>query len=135
MRIFTLAVVFSVFLSCGSEETAAPPLSEEKIIPVLVDVHLLEAQQQQQQPFEKGRVISTIVGYETIFRKHNITAEQFYDTFAWYRDRPKLMEELYQRVIEDVTRRESELSGKAAAERAAEPADSTKALQPAVNEW
>ena len=135
MRIITLAFVLSVFLSCGSKDVTAPPLHEQQLIPVLVDVHILEAQQQQQQPFEKGRVISTIVGYETIFRKHNITAEQFYDSFAWYRDRPKLMEELYQRVIEEVTRRESELSGKAAAERAAQPTDSTKALQPAVNEW
>ena len=135
MRVLFALLICVLFVACAITDTTAPPLSEETFIPVLVDVHLHEAQQQQQQPFEKGRVISTIVGYETIFRKHKITAEQFYDTFAWYQERPKQMEELYQRVVEDVTRRESELSGKAAAERAAQPADSTKALRPAVNEW
>lgn len=139
MRFLILLTVLGLLVSCGRKKVEAPPIGQQKMIEILVDVHLLEAQQQSLQPFEKGRVFNTIVGYEKIFLKHGVTSEQFYDSFSYYREHPKEMDELYQRVIDETVRRESELSSKAAIENAkkqrAADSTSTKALKPAINEW
>lgn len=140
MRFVFFIVLFASLVSCGGKKIEKPPIGQQKMIEILVDIHLLEAQQQTLQPFEKGRVFNTIVGYEKIFLKHNVTNEQFYDSFSYYRQHPKEMDDLYQLVIDETVRRESELSSKAALEKANEQkrkidSSSTKPLSPTVNEW
>src|SRR5688500_392418 len=114
-------VVFLLLLltvGCAKRKVAEKPaLEQSKMIAVLVDIHLLEVQNQSTPARDKGRIYNTIVGYEKIFQRNKITAEQFYSTFEYYQAHPKEMDDLYQLVIDEVTRRESEISSEAAKER------------------
>jgi hypothetical protein len=124
---YALIMLLIVSACKQNRKVDKPPIERDKMVQIMVDIHLLEAQQQSTQILEKGRVYNTIVGYEKIFGKHGVTAEQFQDTFEYYRDHPKEMDDLYQLVIDEVTRRESEISSKAAEERLKKnPRDTSK---------
>jgi len=134
-------ILLVVLAACSSRKAVErPPLDKQKMVAVLVDIHLLEAQQQAK-PFEKARVYNALVGYEKIFLKHGVTDQQFNESFAYYREHPQEMDDLYQAVIDEATRRESEISSAAAKERLQRPvsgADTAKpkpGYTPAPNEW
>jgi hypothetical protein len=96
---------------------AKPSIEQKKMVDILVDIHLLEAQFQNEPVQNKSRVYNTIVGYENIFAKHGVTSQEFYDSFAYYRRHPEELDALYQDVIDRVTQMESEISPEAAKER------------------
>lgn len=109
-RYFLLVILSLTSAACSSKKDAQPLVNRETMVKILVDMHLLEANQQLTSQYEKGRAIKTIMGYEMIFLEHKVEPKDFYETFAWYRNNPKEMEELYQLVIEEATRRESEIN-------------------------
>jgi len=105
-----LGLTVLVFFSCCTRKISHPPLSKEKLIPIMIDIQLAEAEYAKGNQFEKGRAIKVLTEYDKIFLKHNVNSEDFYTSFAYYRQHPKEMDELYQEVIEEMTKRESELN-------------------------
>ena len=91
-------------------------MKPETMVDVLVDIHLLEASQMNTGS-NQSRINNTVVGYDIIFSKHGITAQEFDESFLYYRDHPKEMDELYQLVIDELTQMESEISPQAVKER------------------
>lgn len=139
LRWFLLSLLLSTLACSQRKEVTTSPIAKDKMVAILADIHLLEAQHQGNQLNEKGRVYNTIVGYEKIFHKHSVTAEQFYDAFSYYKNHPEEMDELYQEVIDQTTRDESKISTEATEERRKQSkSDTTQPrhdVVPRENEW
>lgn len=77
-------------------------LSEDKMVAILLDVHIAEASMSIMDP--SAKIIERQEYYNTIFRKHNTTKEQFDKSLDWYSHRPKLLIDIY-----DNLKKEAEL--------------------------
>lgn len=129
-RILLIALLF--FCSCGhsSKPTVAEPddlLPKEKMVPVLADVHLLEATLAIRSPMPQHRPHLPMefahdsippvslepqkkdtLPYYNIFKRYDITRKQYEASMAWYSANPEKLNELYDLVIVELTRRQAE---------------------------
>jgi len=88
--------------SCGRPEAQIPStvLSSDAMIPVLVDVHVAEG----------ARNGALILGdtngiedyYAKIYEKHEITEEQFKESFAFYSLHPDIFIPIYEAVLDSL---------------------------------
>lgn len=97
----TLILISFLLVSCAGEEAPLPPanaIPEDRFVPVMVDVHLVEATINQ----KFGRIDDTTSSsqryYEALFEKHHITRTEFDSTFNYYKRNPRQMEKIYQQV-------------------------------------
>src|SRR5210317_343494 len=107
LQIFSLLLL----LSCSPTEEEIVPeglIDEETMTAILTDVHLIEG----------ARTGLTILGdtasnitdyYDAMYEKFEITEEQFDMSFKYYTQHPKVMDKMYEQVIEDLTIIEAEL--------------------------
>ena len=102
-HIFTLLVLFAL-TGCGDTVSQIPRpkgvLSEEKMIEVMTDMHLIEG----------GKVGRKIMGdtlllddyYYKLFDKYQTDKETFNKSYEFYAKQPELMNSLYEKVIENL---------------------------------
>ena len=108
-RLFlAIFVVFAALQSCSNKDGARPEIKKDKLVDVLVDIHLADGYL----TYTGGRVDRNrdkIEGvYDYVLRKHNITPKQFHNTMIYYSYHIDDYEKLYNKVIEKLTKRETE---------------------------
>jgi len=94
--IFVSLITF--FFSC--KEEYQPELSDEKMIDILVDLHVAEAASMSLGKELKDSLIN--VYYPQIFEMNAVKDSVFFKDFEELRKNPKKLEMIYQRVYEDV---------------------------------
>lgn len=131
-RLFLLLVLFAFSCNTQEKENLSEPaglIPEDKIVQVLADVHLLEATlsirspqpSMTRTPFDPHRdtTVRAIVqeamnkepiGFYDIFKKHGVTRKQYETSMQWYSAKPEKLNELYDKVIVELTKRQA--SGK-----------------------
>ena len=112
-----IAVFCVVFLAaCSSiEDRVAIPdavLSQEKMAEVMVDVHLLEAALNISNYSKDQVAVNAINPNSDIFKKNNITKEQYKESFDFYARNPVLLTEVYQLVLNDLSKMQAEVMTK-----------------------
>ncbi len=121
IRTITLLLLIGCTLSCTRRERPKPPehiLSEEKMTAVLYDVQVVEAIYQRggkpsaEAGLEMGRQL-----YGEVFEKHDITREQFKESFSWYSQKPRLMDDMYEKIIERLNTEQAKLNEKQESEK------------------
>jgi len=88
--------------SCGKPEVPVPAniLSKKVMIPIMVDVHIVEG----------ARNGALILGdtngiedyYAKIYEKHKITEKQFKESFAFYSANPSVFIPIYEAVLDSL---------------------------------
>jgi Domain of unknown function (DUF4296) len=107
-------ILFCVLLiNCTPDKTVTIPdtvLSKEKMAAVMVDIHLLEASMNVtgMNPKRIDLAGSSMVLNIDLLKKHNITKQQFQDSFAFYSIHPALLSEVYQLVLNDLSKMQAE---------------------------
>ena len=107
-RIFVAAgwICLSIF-SCTSQDETPPPgvLSEIEMVPVLVDVHLLEGM------IDQFRIQKLPEGndairheYALIFEKHHISPGVFDTSFDYHVEHPEKMNRILEEVLDELNR-------------------------------
>ena len=101
MRKFGI-IVLLIITSCGESEIHVPKevISAEQMIPILVDVHIVEG----------ARNGTLILGdtndiedyYAKIYEKYNITEETFKRSFSFYNSEPDLFIPIYEKVLDSL---------------------------------
>ncbi|MAZ97041.1 MAG: hypothetical protein CMP53_05920 [Flavobacteriales bacterium] len=101
MRKFGIIALLFV-TSCGENETQVPSevISVEQMIPILVDVHIVEG----------ARNGTLILGdtndiedyYAKIYEKYNISEEKFKRSFSFYNGEPELFIPIYEKVLDSL---------------------------------
>lgn len=111
-KLFILAISWAQLSSCAGEpkEVVVPAdvLPKEKMVNVMIDMHLLEAAlnlnyMTEAQLKESGK-------YEQVFSDHNVTEAAYNNSLKFYTDHPKLMLVIYEELLEELSRRQAELS-------------------------
>ncbi len=92
-------------MACQPEES--PIFSDEKMIDVLIDVHVAEAAMQGLNQQRKDSLTSLY--YNQIFEIHSIKEADFYSQMEYMKLHPEYMEKIYEKVLSEITRREAEL--------------------------
>jgi len=91
-----------LFIQCGKKVQTVPKtvVSFDQMIPLLVDVHLIEG----------ARNGSLILGdtndiedyYAKVYQKHGITEDQFKKSFKFYSSYPELFIPIYEKVLDSL---------------------------------
>jgi len=110
-----LLAFFSVFLfACTDIDVIPIPdnvLPEEKMADILVDVHLMEATMNiHAGTLGKAKGGTPIV--MNIYKKHQVSKEQFDESYKFYTENPELLAEIYQLVLNNLSRMQAEVNAK-----------------------
>ena len=90
-------------VSCGPKPTPIT-MDEDKLVEVLIDVHVAEAAVQMLRGATKDSVINAY--YDQIFEIHGLSREDFETTMEILRTDPKRMEALYSKIMNEMERQE-----------------------------
>lgn len=123
VKIKKIVLVFlcSWLISCGNGKSVSIPddvLSKEKMVQVMTDMHLLEASMNLNIVSASGDNPGKDIENRTavIFKKNEVTKEQYERSFAFYTEHTELLSELYTEVLNNL----SQLQAKVANEKTPE---------------
>ena len=108
MRKYLLLFILSAMLvSCGNKKGASPEsssvINKKKMATILVDVYLAEAAILTTSQEGKNTKAFTILYYNYIFEKHEITRGQYINSIHYYSFHLKEMKDVYNDVINRLT--------------------------------
>lgn len=105
-------IPFLFLTACSSKEVSVPEnvISADAMVPVLVDVHIIEG----------ARNGSLILGdtnniedyYAKVYEKHGISEEEFKRSFKFYNSEPTLFIPIYEKVLDSLKINGAELARK-----------------------
>ena len=115
MRIYIKIFFLSFLAACSGDSKVNIPdtvLPEEKMADVMVDIHLLEAALNIS-TYNKDRVTTGNINPSSdILKKNHITKKQFDTSFDFYSRNPKLLGEVYQLVLNDLSKMQAQVMNK-----------------------
>jgi uncharacterized membrane protein len=102
-----------IFFGCSSIDSPVTIpddiLSKEKMAEIMVDIHLLEATLNISTYSKDHVVMNTINPNSDILKKNNITKQQFEESFEFYSQNPVLLTEVYQLVLNNLSKMQAEV--------------------------
>jgi hypothetical protein len=113
MRNIVLGFFLCVLCSCGSDQVTIPSdiIPQEKMMNVLMDIHIAEAGIKSDYSINQDSITQLGVNYyDFIFRKHQVSKEDFKKSFLYYSNHPELLEGIYQKMIEEMSKKETEIT-------------------------
>lgn len=81
-------------------------LERDSMVIVMTDIHILEGARVGEKSIGDERPISA--HYNKLWEKHQLTAARYDSNFAFYTKRPKLMDAIYEEVLENLSKIEAE---------------------------
>ena len=114
---FLFVFISLLFAACSGEQKVSIPdsvLSEEKMAAVMLDINLMEASMNITgvHPNRIDLAGSNVPLNLDILKKHNLTKKQFDESFSFYSNNPELLSEVYQIVLNDLSKMQAEVSRK-----------------------
>lgn len=113
MRRYLPFLLLLFFLSCShqqQEEKSKRFLPKDKMIHVLLDIHLSDAMMVHDGTMKSEEQMKKVsVEYEKIFNKHEVTSQEFYSTFNYYLNHPAEMDSVYKDLVEVAIQKQSEM--------------------------
>ncbi|MFH2141783.1 MAG: DUF4296 domain-containing protein [Bacteroidota bacterium] len=112
-KLFFFSFIVLVFNFCSSEVEPEIPdyvISREKIIPVIIDMHIADATLMTLQLDNKENKYRSDFYYEQIFTKHNITKSDFDTSIMFYSRIPDYYNKIYDDVLAELNKMSGELS-------------------------
>lgn len=106
-KLLIVILGFSILYSCSPSEEKVPDnlIKREQLIPLLADLQYAEAIIQLKNLSYTDSTKAIAYGhYKDVLEKHHISAEQFTETFEWYKKHPKEMSELYKEVLTQLSK-------------------------------
>ena len=97
-KIRLVLIVFA--LSACHSDSNNLPIPKDKLLPVLIDIHLVEAVVDNDSQAMKDSL--TALYYPQIFEKHGITAKDFDSTVKFMNERPQLTHDIYEDVMKEI---------------------------------
>lgn len=96
-----------ILLSCGNPKTEIPQdiLSKNSFIGLLKDIHLAEAKFELHKTKGMENAKNELAhNYSSIYKKYEITVDDFDKTLDYYAQNPEKLEKIYTRVLEQLTK-------------------------------
>lgn len=99
-----LAAILSLSVFSCSQGRQTIPIDEDKLVEVLIDVHVAEAAVQTLRGATKDSMINLY--YDQICEIHAVNREEFETSMEILRNDPKRLEELYAEIMTEMERQE-----------------------------
>lgn len=102
-RVFTVIISLICCLSACKQGQEVPPVPQEEMGKILVDIHLAETYSQglgdsAANKFEKNT--DSLTGFYTSVLKHyDLSFKEFNEALEWYKERPIILDSLYSKVL------------------------------------
>lgn len=110
-----LSAALLVFaLSCQNKEKVIP---RDDLVPVLVDIHLLDGAMQRARYRSDVNLPDTVGVYDYVLTKHGYTRAQLDSSMNYYARRPRTFERIYQEVVARLNRMEGRVKEEKEQER------------------
>ena len=102
-----------VFISCSKrgEKIPADIIPEDKMVQILVEVHLAESQSQMSVQYNDIRYLKQSY-YQYIFKKHQTNYKQLEKSFNYYAAHPDIFSKIYDEVITGLSKKQAETGRK-----------------------
>ncbi|PKQ70165.1 hypothetical protein Rain11_0825 [Raineya orbicola] len=95
-------------IACQSEKKQSPPpLSPEKMIQVLIDIHIAESQVPNLVSTPDSSYFLNKAFERKVFQKHKIDSAAYYQSYAYYLENIAEFEKMYAIVVDSLVYRES----------------------------
>lgn len=94
------------FVSCNSatdKTWSNEKLNKDKMVEVLMDVHLAEASFSVVDRNKKDAQAEMKNEYARIFKKHEVKADDFFNTYNYYISHPALLDSVYGELVSRIT--------------------------------
>ncbi len=113
IKLFFLLIIIFTLSSCYNvnvNEVAVPEkmLSQKQMVDIITDIQLIEAGFSINKYVIKGKDLKPEY-YNEIFKKHSITVQQFSQNIDYYYASPKVMEEIYESVLANLSKIQSKV--------------------------
>lgn len=97
-RFFLIALLFSSIYACkpGIPKTVLPPEEMEK---VWFDIHVVEGYASTLPTPDTAKKVASAY-FKGVYKKYNIDSASYHKSLDYYYNHPKLMHEMYDRVLE-----------------------------------
>lgn len=106
----TLYIVFVLASSCGEQEKQivipSDVLAKEKMAEVLTDIHITEAEANLRTLPDSSSTEK--LSFQKVFEKNKITKEQYEKSLTFYIDHPVLLNEVYEKVLNELSKMQGE---------------------------
>ena len=112
--LLTAFLIFPVSCSDDSKEHIIP---KKELIPLLVDMHLMDAMLANSEVREKLVQRDTINYYETVLEEHGYTKARFDSSINYYSRDLKKFDKIYQEVLARLSQKETRVQEQIKAER------------------
>ena len=107
-KVFLVFIISSAMFAC-SEATEIPAefIPKDKMVQVLIDVHLAESTvSSRNMPQDSAAVLYKM--YENqIFQKHGVTDSLYRKSYKWYIENVEVMDDVYEEVVDSLSLREA----------------------------
>jgi hypothetical protein len=105
-KLIILILTLTLSFSCSTDEQPEGLLSEDKIVAVLVDIHMAEGIVSALPiPYDSSMKIYPLLEKE-VFQKHQVSDSVFMNSFEYYLRDTKVMERIYSRTIDSLAVKE-----------------------------
>jgi len=111
---FLFIIIFLAFSACNIEKKEKQDQVPEYIIPpeqmddVLVDIHIVEGALKYKRGIGEKYKLYSNQYFDHVFMKYNISKKQFDKSLEYYYKHEKLLDEIYQSVLEQIEKIEKE---------------------------
>lgn len=108
-RTFFFYFSLILFVSCSNKDVSIPPeiLPQDSMIQIMANVHLAESRLLMSGRYVNNEALKSAY-IQKVLSESNISAERFQSSFAYYTSRPELFSEMYNKVMEEISRRQAE---------------------------
>jgi hypothetical protein len=104
------AICLMLILACGkTDKNAIPPdvMNKEQMENILYDMHLAEGIVGYQSSGLDSNARKVLGYYEQIYKKNNLTKEQFIHSYDFYIQHPVMLDSIYSNIITKLSEQES----------------------------
>lgn len=90
-------------VACSSNDTPKDIIAREKMVDIMIDIHLAEAgiQDLRLRKDSAERLFATQEKY--IFKKYGVSDSSFLRSYNFYLENPEMMEEMYTAIIDSLS--------------------------------
>jgi hypothetical protein len=109
MKHLLFMIILSSLVSCKqiNDDKPSDLIPQKQMIEVLVDIHVADAVVEQKYGTANPNLALTSALYSRIYQNYNITAAQYKTSYKYYEAHPKLMDDMYEQVITELSKKEA----------------------------
>ena len=105
-KIIPLVIALAFVLACSSDKPPEGILPEDKMVEILVDIHMAEGVASSLTiPYDSSRKVYPVLEKQ-VFQKHQVEDSVFLESFTYYLRNSATMERIYARTIDSLSVKE-----------------------------